>query len=71
MTEDMQAHDPIEGEYTDAELPLDAQVPKEANVGDDIDDANEDWDDDDLVVEDVEVESVEYVDPDRPDRTQL
>ena len=57
---------PVEGEYTDAELPLDAQVPKEQTRGE------ADWiggDDDD--VEEVDVEVIEFVDPDRPDRTQL
>ena len=68
MTEEMQAHDPVEGEYTDAELPLDAQVPKEQTRGE------ADWidgDGDDVVVEEVDVEVIEFVDPDRPDRTQL
>ena len=69
MTEEMQAHDPVEGEYTDAELPLDAQVPKEQTRGeaDWIDGAG----DDDVVVDEVDVEVIEFVDPDRPDRTQL
>jgi len=66
MTEEMQAHDPVEGEYTDAELPLDAQVPKEQTRGE------ADWiDGDDDDVEEVDVEVIEFVDPDRPDRTQL
>ena len=48
----MQPHDPIEGEYTDSELPVDAEVPKDAHVAD-VDDG--DWNDDDVVVEEVEV----------------
>ena len=67
MTEEMQAHDPVEGEYTDAELPLDAQVPKEQTRGeaDWIDGAG----DDDVVVDEVDVEVIEFVDPARPHRT--
>jgi hypothetical protein len=47
-------HDPTEGEYTDSDLPLDAEVPK-----DDDDDLSDDGDwgdaDDEVVVEEVEV----------------
>ena len=51
----MQQHDPIEGEYTDSELPLDAEVPKdEASVADAAADDG-DWSDDDVVVDEVEV----------------
>lgn len=68
MTEEMQPHEPVEGEYTDAELPLDAELPK---------DATRDWvdDDDDLddvvVEEDVVVEKVDYVDPDETRGTPI
>ncbi|MFE5671384.1 hypothetical protein ACFQ58_07210 [Agromyces sp. NPDC056523] len=61
----MQPHDPIEGEYTDSELPLDAEVPKEAVAGTDTVDDDGDWGDDDVVVEEVEV--IEFTD-DRGDR---
>jgi hypothetical protein len=57
----MQPHDPIEGEYTDSELPLDAEVPKDdAVVADAVDDG--DWSDDDVVVEEVDV--IELTDDD-------
>ena len=62
----MQPHDPIEGEYTDSELPVDAEVPKDADVADvaDVDDG--DWNDDDVVVEEVEVIEFTDTDDDRP-----
>ena len=56
----MQPHDPIEGEYTDSELPVDAEVPKDADVDDG------DWNDDDVVVEEVEVIEFTEADDDRP-----
>jgi hypothetical protein len=59
----MQPHDPIEGEYTDSELPVDAEVPKDATVAD-VDDG--DWNDDDVVVEEVEVIEFTEADDDRP-----
>lgn len=58
----MQPHDPIEGEYTDSELPLDAEVPKDADAAG-VDDG--DWSDDDVVVEEVEV--IEFTDADTDD----
>jgi hypothetical protein len=62
----MQPHDPIEGEYTDSELPLDAEVPKDADaVGAD----DGDWSDDDVVVEEVEV--IEFTDTDADDERPL
>lgn len=70
MTEEMHAHDPVEGEYTDAELPLDARVPKEQTRGE-ADWVDGDGDDDEVVIEEVDVEVIEFVDPDRTDRTQL
>lgn len=60
-------HDPAEGEYTDSELPLDAEVPDEATR----DDAGRNDEDDEVVVEERDVEVIEFVDPDRADRTQL
>ena len=67
MTEEMQAGEPIEGEYTDSELPVDAEVPKDA-----VADRNDgDWDGDDdevVVVEEVDVvvfeDDGEYTDTD-------
>lgn len=56
----MQPHDPIEGEYTDSELPLDAEVPKDDAVVTGRDTADGDWGDDDVVVEEVEV--IEFTD---------
>ncbi|GAA2022008.1 hypothetical protein GCM10009819_00650 [Agromyces tropicus] len=60
MTEDMQPNDPLEGEYTDSELPLDAEVPKDGDAVA-VDDEREA---DGVVVEEVEV--VEVVETDDP-----
>ena len=59
-------HDPAEGEYTDSDLPLDAEVPETTRN----DGAPRD-EDDDVIVEERDVEVIEFVDPDRADRTQL
>ena len=60
MSEEMQPHEPVEGEYTDAELPLDAELPK-GSVGE-----RDDVDDDDVIVEEVE-----YVEVDEPGGTPI
>jgi hypothetical protein len=75
MAEEIRADEPVEGEYTDSELPADAELPKEA--GDAVNDG--DWDDagGDVVVEEADVvlveEEGEYTDTDfdadgRPER---
>ncbi|MGR2753598.1 hypothetical protein [Agromyces arachidis] len=58
MPEDIRPHDPVEGEYTDSELPVDAEAPEgresAANDGD--------WNgtgEGDVVVEEVDVVIVE------------
>ena len=63
MSDALRPGDPAEGEYTDSELPLSAELPKEeyeeveAVLGTD-DDLDEDLDDD------VDVEVVEIIDDD-------
>lgn len=60
-------HDPAEGEYTDSELPLDAEVPDTSTRND----AARHDEDDDVIVDERDVEVIEFVDPERADRTQL
>lgn len=69
MTEEMQPHEPVEGEYTDAELPLDAEVPKDS--ADAWVDDDDDLDEDDVIVEELEVEEIDYVDPDHTRGTPI
>ncbi|MFE6255194.1 hypothetical protein [Agromyces sp. NPDC057865] len=59
---DVRPGEPFEGEYTDAELPLSAELPKEEyeEVEEVVDADGKRLDDDDVVVEEVEV--VEIVD---------
>lgn len=56
MVEEIRSDDPVEGEYTDAEVPLDAAVPKRSGAA-----ANDgDWDGDgDVVVEGADAILVE------------
>jgi hypothetical protein len=56
MVDEIRSDDPIEGEYTDSEVPVDAAVPKDSRAA-----ANDgDWDGaDDVVVEDADTVVVE------------
>lgn len=76
MADEIRADEPVEGEYTDSELPADAELPKHAD--DAVNDG--DWDGaggGDVIVEDADVVVVEdegeYTDTDfdadgRPER---
>ena len=66
MSDTVGRGDPLEGEYTDSELPLDAVLPKEeyTEVEHLIDAAGEA--DDDELDEDVEVIEIVETDPDTP-----
>lgn len=61
MTDALRPEEPIEGEYTDSELPLSAELPKEEYDEDDL------AGDDDLVgdTEEVDVEVIEIDDDGR------
>ncbi|MGR0221701.1 hypothetical protein [Agromyces sp. ZXT2-6] len=56
MVDEIRSDDPIEGEYTDSEVPADAAVPKDSRAT-----ANDgDWDgEDDVVVEEADAVIVE------------
>ncbi|MDQ2660762.1 MAG: hypothetical protein M3Y52_02685 [Actinomycetota bacterium] len=62
MTDALRPEEPVEGEYTDSELPLSAELPKEEYDEDDLV-----GDDDDLIgdTEEVDVEVIEIDDDDR------
>ncbi len=60
MSDALRPDEPVEGEYTDSELPLDAELPKE-DVDDDLD-----VDDGLGTTEEVEVDVIEVDDDDYP-----
>ena len=63
MSDALRPDEPVEGEYTDSELPLDAELPKE-----DLDDVDDDLDADDGLgdTEEVDVDVIEVDDDDYP-----
>jgi hypothetical protein len=63
MSDALRPDEPVEGEYTDSELPLDAELPKE-----DLDDVDDDLDVDDGLgdTEEVDVDVIEVDDDDYP-----
>lgn len=61
MSDALRPDEPVEGEYTDSELPLDAELPKE-----DLDDVDDDVDDGLGDTEEVDVDVIEVDDDDYP-----
>lgn len=61
MSDALRPGDPYEGEYTDSELPLSAELPKEEY--DEVDEVLDD--DDDLDDDEADIEIVEIVEEDR------
>ena len=68
MSDALRPGEPYEGEYTDSELPLSAELPKEEY--EEVEEVLEDDEDDGLGSEEVDVEVIEIVDDDTayPDR---
>lgn len=63
MADEIRADDPVEGEYTDSEVPADAAVPKHSGAA--ANDGDWDGDGDAVVVDEVVVEAEgEYTDTD-------
>lgn len=59
MSDPLRPRDPVEGEYTDAELPLDAELPK-----DEFDDVDVEADDGLGDTDEIEVDVIDITDDD-------
>lgn len=57
MSEETRSRDPLDGEYTESELPVDAELPKGADA--DVNDGDWDGDEDAVIIEDVDAVIVE------------
>lgn len=64
MSDPLRPRDPIDGEYTDSELPLSAELPKEEY--EEVEEVLDERDDDLADTDEVDVEVVEVVETDDP-----